>query len=149
MEGKEKEERGGVRLQKKMWEGAEEGVDLGEDGRATLQGVLDHRDAELRLHAALFRDVFDHLGDEVEGFLLEGLRAVGLRLGLALARAALALRRILGVAFEEQAVVVDEFVAVGGQQIGGRVLQATARSEESRGGQAWVSTGSYGWSQFR
>src|SRR3546814_6068253 len=68
----------------------------------------------------------DLLGDEVEGFLLAGLRAVGLRLGLALARAALALRLLLGVAFAEQVVVVDELVAVGGQKIGGRVLHADA-----------------------
>src|SRR3546814_13145303 len=75
---------------------------------APLQGLLDHRAPDLLLLAALFRDVFDHLGDEVEGFLLAGLRAVGLRLGLALARAALALRLLLGVAFAEQVVVVDE-----------------------------------------
>src|SRR3546814_4458534 len=77
---------------------------------APLQGLLDHRAPDLLLLAALFRDVFDHLGDEVEGFLLAGLRAVGLRLGLALARAALALRLLLGVAFAEQVVVVDELV---------------------------------------
>src|SRR3546814_7137906 len=78
-----------------------------EAGLAPLQGLLDHRAPDLLLLAALFRDVFDHLGDEVEGFLLAGLRAVGLRLGLALARAALALRLLLGVAFAEQVVVVD------------------------------------------
>src|SRR3546814_17822007 len=89
---------------------------------APLQGLLDHRAPDLLLLAALFRDVFDHLGDEVEGFLLAGLRAVGLRLGLALARPALPLRLLLRVAFAEQVVVVDELVAVGGQQIGGRFL---------------------------
>src|SRR3546814_5061532 len=39
-----------------------------EAGLAPLQGLLDHRAPDLLLLAALFRDVFDHLGDEVEGF---------------------------------------------------------------------------------
>src|SRR3546814_18979581 len=95
---------------------------------APLQGLLDHRAPDLLLLAALFRDVFDHLGDEVEGFLLAGLRAVGLRLGLALARAALALRLLLGVAFAVQVVVADELVAFGGTKIGVRVLSAAAGS---------------------
>src|SRR3546814_12892483 len=99
-------------------EAAKAVVALVEAGLAALQGLLDHRAPDLFLLAALLEKVVDHLGHQIEGLLLQGLRAVGLRLVLAAAGAALALGLALRVGLADQVVVVDEFVAVRSQQIG-------------------------------
>src|SRR3546814_19684646 len=72
-------------------EAAKAVVALVEAGLAALQGLLDHRAPDLFLLAALLAKVVDHLGHQIEGLLLQGLRALGLRLVLAPSGAPLSL----------------------------------------------------------
>src|SRR3546814_12369897 len=104
-------------------EAAKAVVALVEAGLAALQGLLDHRAPDLFLLAALLEKVVDHLGHQIEGLLLQGLRAVGLRHVLAAPGAALALGLALRVGL-------------------------AARSEERRVGKECVGTCRYRWSPF-